>query len=347
MDTVVIVFSRSLLVWLLGSVAFAANTIGANESVSDVRVPSRLAVDQPSASAVAGEPITIRLMSFNIWVGGEAGGQPLEQTAAVIKAARADIVGIQESWSRRSPRTDNAERLAEMLGWEHVNLQGGSTSIISRFPIGEKTTDQWGAAIQIADSEKIYLFNAHLAPAPYQPYQLAGIEYGTGRFIKTEAETIDEARKARGRQVEALLADVKKVAEENCPMFLTGDLNEPSHQDWTEAAASQGHCQIKVEYPTTKAITELRFIDAFRAFFPDELPTRGYTWTPTKAADDPTERHDRIDYVFFQGSQVKLISAQVVGEAHERGAHIVVNPYPSDHRAVVAEFQLTGQPQPR
>jgi endonuclease/exonuclease/phosphatase family metal-dependent hydrolase len=333
--------SRVLLacvVWNLGGARAAALV---SERLAET-LHSTAQCDGRAAAEPTDKPTsTFRLMSFNIWVGGEAGGQPLEQTAAVIKAAQADIVGIQESWSRSSPKTDNAERLAKMLGWQHVNLQGGSTSIISRFPIGEKTPAGWGATIQLSATQSIILFNAHLAPSPYQPYQLASIKYGTGRFITTEAETIDEARKARGAQVDALVKDVKQVLSQNRPMFLTGDLNEPSHQDWTTAAAEMGHCQIKVQYPTTKAITDLEFVDAFRAFFPDETKVRGYTWTPTKADNDPTERHDRIDYVFFRGAEVKLKEVQVVGESADRGCHIVVTPYPSDHRGVVAEFQWT------
>lgn len=294
-------------------------------------------------TAESKEPQTLRVMSFNIWVGGEAGGQPLEQTAAVIRAARADIIGIQESFGSRQPRTDNAEKIAKLLGWNHINLQGGSTSIITRFPIVEKTPQGWGAVIQINDNETVTLFNAHLAPSPYQPYQLADIPYGTGRFIKTEAETIDEAKKARGRQVTALLADIQSVVAQGRPMFLTGDMNEPSHLDWTQAAADLGQCQLKVEYPTTKAITDLSFVDAFRVIHSDETKRRGHTWTPTKAADDPSERHDRIDYVFFHGSRLQVTGVEIVGEATEGGADIVVTPYPSDHRAVVAEFELSDR----
>ena len=42
-------------------------------------------------------PESIRVMSFNLWHGGDAGGQPLKQTIAVITRARADIVGLQET----------------------------------------------------------------------------------------------------------------------------------------------------------------------------------------------------------------------------------------------------------
>jgi hypothetical protein len=49
-----------------------------------------------TAAIGAAEPETIRVMTFNLWHGGNAGGQPLEQTINVIKSAQADIVGLQE-----------------------------------------------------------------------------------------------------------------------------------------------------------------------------------------------------------------------------------------------------------
>ena len=39
---------------------------------------------------------TIRVMTFNILHGGTRRGQPLSQTAKVIRAAKADVVGLQE-----------------------------------------------------------------------------------------------------------------------------------------------------------------------------------------------------------------------------------------------------------
>ena len=43
------------------------------------------------------ENLILRVMTFNIWVGGSAGKQPIEQTTEVIRKSRADIVGMQET----------------------------------------------------------------------------------------------------------------------------------------------------------------------------------------------------------------------------------------------------------
>ena len=53
----------------------------------------------------------------------------------------------------------------------------------------------------------------------------------------------------------------------------------------------------------------------------------------------PRSHPDRIDFVYFRGNGVKVTDAKIVGE-NEEIADIVVAPYPSDHRAVVATFML-------
>ena len=52
--------------------------------------------------------------------------------------------------------------------------------------------------------------------------------------------------------------------------------------------------------------------------------------------------HDRIDFVYFKGKGLKVTDAKIVGES-QKNADIVVTPYPSDHRAVVATFTLSNQ----
>src|SRR5688572_25376056 len=88
------------------------------------------------ATASTSQGAQLRVMSFNIWVGGEAGRQPLSQTVKVIEAAKADIVGLQEAHGeeRGGKRVDAGRKIADALGWNHYD-QGNRTAIISRFPI--------------------------------------------------------------------------------------------------------------------------------------------------------------------------------------------------------------------
>jgi len=279
-------------------------------------------------------------MTFNIWVGGESGNQPLSQTAEVIRAAKADIVGLQETHGseRDGRRHDAGVGLAKLLDWHYFN-QGGSPGILSRFPIVTNTPAKHGVIVRLPGGRDVHFFNIHFNHAPYQPYQLLNIPYANAPFIKTAGEAVNESRKARGGEVARLLADLNAALATGQPVFLTGDFNEPSHQDWTERAAKAGKCPLPVPYPGTLAVAQAGLRDAFRAVHPDEVATPGWTWTPTTSPTDPKDRHDRIDFVFFAGKGVTVRRCEVVGE-QSRFADIVVTPYPSDHRAVVATMEL-------
>ncbi len=286
------------------------------------------------------DPETIRVMSFNIWIGGEAGKQPLEQTARVIRESRADIVGLQEVLGQEvnKVRPDNGKKIAEILGWNYLN-QGGGTAVASRFPITTTTPNKWGVSLTLPSGRIVHMFNAHFPASPYQPYQLLKIPYNDAPFLNTEAELIQAAKEARGSEVSRMLLDLRPVLQTGQPVFLTGDFNEPSFQDWTQKALSAGKCPMKIEYPTTKLVWEAGMRDAYRTVHPDEVASRGLTWTPTTREDDPQDYHDRIDYVWFAGKGVQATHCEVVGERKER-ADILISPYPSDHRGVVATIEL-------
>lgn len=277
---------------------------------------------------------TIRVMTFNIWVDGKSGQQPLSQTVKVIQAAKADIVGMQEV-------NDSAKEIADQLGWYHLRQRSGLV-IFSRFEITGPTENRLGVKIRTSSSQSLYLFNTHLAHAPYQPYQLLDIPYAGAAFLKTEQEAVAAAQSARGKQVEALIKEISTIQEEGLPIFITGDFNEPSHLDWTAAAAKKGRHPLKVLYPTTHKFEEAGFIDALRKIYPDEVAHPCFTWTPLTKPDDPKDHHDRIDFVLFKGSGVQVTNVQIVGES-TNNADIAVAPYPSDHRAVVAAFKLLSK----
>jgi hypothetical protein len=100
-----------------------------------------------------------------------------------------------------------------------------------------------------------------------------------------------------------------------------------------------------VSFPSTRALSDAGFIDAYRAAHPDPVRAPGRTWTTTTRLDDPHDRHDRIDFVFVDlgdaaATASRLVrAAQVIGES-TANADVAVSPWPSDHRAVVATVQI-------
>jgi exodeoxyribonuclease III len=291
---------------------------------------------------------SLRVMTFNIYGGGANEGKPVDETVAAIQAAGADIIGVQETRLESDPCTAQscpatgpsaASAIAEALGFyvyeqTQANAALWANAVLSRYPITGATAHDLGVRIDVA-GRAVYVFNIHLTDFPYQPYQLLGIEYGDAPFLDNEAAAIAAAQAARAPAL-ALLSEDLVEADDAAAAFVLGDFNEPSHLDWTEAAAQAGLHPLRVRYPSARAVESHGFSDALRTIYPDPVAKPAFTWTPTSAPDDPEDHHDRIDYVLARGPHLTVHDAAIVGEASP-AADIVVTPWPSDHRAVVAE----------
>jgi hypothetical protein len=128
-------------------------------------------------------------MTYNIWVGGTQNG-PLSRTVGVIEAAQADVVGIQEQGS-------NGQAIASALGFYYHNL-GGSTAILCRYPVVQSLGQ--GVKLQLSPTLDAYIFNVHLTPYPYQPYDIRD------ELITTESQAIASAQARPVRSATALTA---------------------------------------------------------------------------------------------------------------------------------------------
>jgi endonuclease/exonuclease/phosphatase family metal-dependent hydrolase len=270
---------------------------------------------------------TLTVASFNI-LKGDTSAKTLE----VIRASGADVVGIQEA-------DGGAPALAAALGW-HVREfsfdrgteRGNSDcAIVSRFPITQ--TLRHGVRVQVAPGREAYVFNAHLRAYPYQPYNLRDGE------LRGEAEVIRAATAARGAEIDEILDEMSPYVAAGRAVFLTGDFNEPSHVDWTSAAASAGLHPLPVAWPTSTKIVAAGLSDSLRQLRPDPVKHPAYTWTPRPEAH---EVHDRIDFVYLAGIGVRATDVRIVGETRAN-ADVVVEGYPSDHRAVSTTFTASAQ----
>ncbi len=275
------------------------------------------------------------LMSFNILYGGTHLGQPLEQTAAVIRLAQANIVVVCEQWG-------NAEPLADLLGFTcHIVVAPPywqSVAVLSRYPILDTFAN--GVRLELESRQSACVCGVHLTSTPYQPYQVRDKAYTSNE------EILDEARKAREQELVVVLSEIQPLMEAGERVLLCGDFNEPSHLDWTQASAREGrHFGLEMSWPNSKRVTESGMEDAYRAVFPDVCRYPGYTWTSVPGLGvGGSERaehevHDRIDFVYHAGPGLDPISASIIGE-NNRNADLVVSPFPSDHRAVAVKYQI-------
>jgi endonuclease/exonuclease/phosphatase family metal-dependent hydrolase len=295
-------------------------------------------------------PLRLTVMSFNTYGAGINDGKSIDETVAVIRAVDPDIVALLEVRAESDPCTavcpatgpSRAPEIAAALGYflfeqQQQNEALWANAILSRYPLLSSTENDLGVVLDAA-GRRVAMFGIHLTDYPYQPYQLLGIPYDAAPFLDSEADAIAAATAARSHGLELLLADLASVADADA-VFIAGDFNEPSHRDWTERAAAIGRHPLRVRFPTALRLESIGFVDTYRAAFPDEIEKPGFTWTPESKADDRHDHHDRIDYIFMRAAGGTVESAAVIGEQRP-DADMVVAPWPSDHRAVVATVSV-------
>lgn len=269
------------------------------------------------------KPVALSVMTFNI----ENGGTQIDFNKVVeaIKKSNADVVGIQEAWGHTS-------RLAKELGWQYYNNR---QHIVSRFPLLETiNSDALYTLIEVKPGYVVAMANMHLPDEPYGPDMVAH-----GASIKHVEDT---ERKARLPTALPYIEKLAALAKDGVPVFLTGDFNSPSHLDWKQRPTP-------IQWPVTRTIETSGLLDAYREIHPSTIAT---TWPSGRPAaknsfdnfnPSANDLPDRLDFI-FTGGKSKVLSASIVAEPTYKLASIVVSPWPSDHRAVVASFAVTPAP---
>jgi Endonuclease/Exonuclease/phosphatase family len=296
-------------------------------SVADARADAR-----PTRAAALGADGTIRLsvMTFNIRQGGVHG--PWRQTVRAVRAAGADVVGLQEPFGR-------TRKLARWLGW----YAAPRLHTISRFPIVEPAGShgRWGWLL-VAPGKVVTIANIH---NPSWPYSVDLLRTGSA----TRQDVMRIERHYRLRWMRPFLDALVPQIAAGAPVFFTGDFNAPSWRDWTrEVVRAQGWQpptvrasarRIPIRWPTSVKMEASGFRDSYREVHPDAIAEPGFTWTSGHPGVSPWDVFDRIDFVWAAGPAVTL-GSRVVGD-DDPMSDVVVEPWPSDHRAVVSRFRVT------
>lgn len=295
------------------------------------------------AQPIPVEAITLRVMTFNVWYGGEQ--VSFARIAEAIRLAEADIVGVQEP-------DGQIDRIAAAAGFPFVDRR---RNIISRYPLfdpgaGERTSatpatygtvaldpDALYTYAMVRPGEVVAVANTHLTSDPYGPHLAQ-------RGELAEAIALEQRLRVPEAQPFARLAE---VAVRGIPVFLTGDFNSPSPLDWTAAAVAARGLPDPVEWPATGLLLAAGLRDSFREAHPDPVARPGFTWTAGMPAPyvPVGELLDRIDYVWTAGPS-RTLASQILGEPGGAGVDLSIAPYPSDHRAVVSTFSVTPAPAP-
>ncbi len=271
-------------------------------------------------------PLPIRVMVFNIEEGGT--GVDLDLVVEAIRLADPDIVALEEAMG-------HAGRIAEALGWGFASAR---THLLSRHRIVRAgTPDVPFDYVEVRPGGFVAVASVHLPAEPYGP-QLA-------RDGGTEAEIVALERRVRLPRFERILAGLSGLEAAGIPVFVLGDFNTPSHLDWTpEAVGLRPHVRRPVAWPVSLAAERAGFRDMWREVHPDPVADPGLTWwaerPPTGGYEPGTDTpDDRIDHIYAAGPAVAT-ACIVVGEAGRAGVSLGLDPWPSDHRAVLATVTI-------
>ena len=214
-------------------------------------------------------------MTFNIWVNGAGVNDGVQKVFNEIQSAAPDVVLLQEAYGI-------ALSIAEYLDW-YVYNSSSSTAIISPYPITEVFQDQSsnsfiGARIQMSSNpiKDIIVWSIHLSAYPYGPYEICF----SGVTDSMELVLIDSLS-GRLSQINNLVSPMTQYIAnaDSIPLFVGGDFNTPSHQDYTVSTASD-HCGSTYQWPVTQVLTDIGMIDSFREIHLDPGMDPGNTWSP-------------------------------------------------------------------
>ncbi len=206
---------------------------------------------------------------------------------------------------------------------------------MSKYPILEPSgADGLYSYIEVRPGEAVAMINTHLDYVHDGPNRL-----NRGASV---ADVLATEKAVRLSSIETLLPSATRLLGQHWPLLLTGDLNEPSHLDWTAATASQHGGVGPVAWPVSEALVKAGLRDSYREVHPDPATAPGNTWGGVAGS---TGSPRRIDYAYV-GGPVDVVSSEVVGE---RGGDSVDRAFPkwtSDHRAVLSQLQVTPVPIP-
>jgi endonuclease/exonuclease/phosphatase family metal-dependent hydrolase len=284
---------RRTSVVLLGAVLVlgAAVLSGCSDSADRESSADR----SPGASA---SPITLSLLVFNVEYGGS------KATDAVIADLKADVVGVLESYNR-------LPKIAAAAGYPYYDV---GLQIMSKYPILEPSgADGLYSYIEVRPGEAVAMINTHLDYVQDGPNRL-----NRGASV---SDVLATEREVRLSSIETLLPSATGLLGTGWPLLLTGDLNEPSHLDWTAATASQHGGDGPVAWPVSEALVKVGLRDSYREVHPDPAADPGNTWGHVAGSKGSPRR---IDYAYV-GGPVDVVSSEVIGE---QGGDSVVRGYP-------------------
>ena len=241
-----------------------------------------------------------KVMAWNILRSGNQIENGVDNVADMIKEINPDIVLMVETYGSGPYIAKKNGYNFHLVAKEGTALDDKSVnlSIYSKFPFGKRIDTDYpfflGGIEIFINNKKVRFFSNWFH---YQPWNNKPEDMG-----KTVQELLEwERTEHRYNMIQKVLPYFEKYAKESdsIPIIVGGDMNSPSHLDWSEKTKNI-HNGLVVPWYSTKVFEDLGFTDSFREKNPNPIKYPGITW-------DHKERDDshRIDYIFYKGKKLK------------------------------------------
>ena len=319
---------------------------------------------------------TVKVLQFNIWQEGTVVENGFNAVADEIVRSDADFVTLSEV--RNYHNTRFCDRIVEALkerGQTYYSFYTEDSGLLSRYPITDSSTvyplnDDRGSIYRLVakkGNQEFAVYTAHLDYRNCAYYDARG--YDGNNWEKIEPVNalasilVLHRASVRDDAIARFVSTAEKDKAAGRIVILGGDFNEPSHLDWTEATKDmRDHYGLVVPWDVSVILEKAGYKDAYREKYPDPVTHPGFTcpadcpdidlkklvWSPE--ADD----RDRIDFIMYSPFEgLTLTDMTIVGpkgdilrgeRATEKTADPIIAPlgtWPTDHKAVLATFQLT------
>ncbi|MCM1107441.1 MAG: endonuclease/exonuclease/phosphatase family protein [Clostridium sp.] len=318
----------------------------------------------------------ISVLQFNVWQEGTSVEGGYEAMVDEIVRLSPTFVTLSEVRNYRNTRF--CDRITESLrqrGLTYYSFYSYDSGLLSRYPITDSTTiypiqGDHGTIYKLAtdvEGRRTAVYTAHLDYQNDTYYEVRGYDGNNWHRMNEPLTDVTEILRRnnlsmRDEAITAFLADAEKEVQQGSLIFLGGDFNEPSHQDWIEVTRdSADHQGLIVPWPATTRLTAAGYADAYRTRHPNPVTHPGYTYPANNPvvsikqlswAPESDER-ERIDYIFYRPCKgLTLTDAVIVGpqgcirrgeRTGKTGQDSIVAPigiWPSDHKAVLTTFRL-------
>ncbi len=324
---------------------------------------------------VWGKTKTLKVLQFNIWQEGTMVDGGFDAIADEIVRSDADFVMLSEV--RNYKNTRFCDRITEALrkrGKIYYSFFSNDSGLLSRYPLMDSITvfplenDRGSVykAITKIKNREIAIYTCHLDYRNCAYYDVLGYDGSTWkkRPPVTNVDSILYLNRlsVRDDAIALFIAEAEKDKKAGRLVFLGGDFKEPSHLDWTEATKNLwDHRGAVVPWDVSVMLEKAGYKDVYRVIYPNPITHPGFTFPADNQLKEiskltwapEADERERIDFIYYlPDKKLTPLAAMIVGPSgsiaynervEETSKDFFIKPigvWPTDHKAVLAEFKL-------